>query len=56
MKKIKLSHNVVVPGWGLIKEGTPFKVAKFNKRFVYVTLQSGAVLRLSRTSDCKIVY
>ncbi len=56
MKKIKVSHDLKIPGWGVVKAGTAFKVSKFNKRFVYVELQSGAVLRLSRKSDCEIVY
>ena len=56
MRKIKVSHDVLVPGWGLIKAGTAFKVQKFNKRFVYVELSSGSLLRLSRKSDCEIVY
>lgn len=56
MKKIKISHDLSVPGWGVIKAGAVFKVQKFNKRFVYVELKSGAVLRLNRKSDCEIVY
>ncbi len=56
MKRIKISHDLIIPGWGLIKAGTAFKVAKSNKRFVYVELQSGAVLRLSRKADCETVY
>lgn len=56
MRKIKISHDLSIPGWGVIKAGTAFKVQKFNKRFVYVELQSGAALRLSRKSDCEIVY
>ena len=56
MKKIKISHDLNIPGWGVIKAGTAFKVQKYNKRFVYVELQSGAVLRLNRKSDCETVY
>ncbi len=56
MKKIKVSHDLKIPGLGVVKAGTAFKVSKFNKRFVYVELQSGAILRLSRKSDCEIVY
>lgn len=56
MKKIKISHDLQIPGWGFIKAGTPFKVKRFNKRFVYVELKPGTELRLSRKSDCEIVY
>lgn len=55
MKKIELSHNINIPGYGILKEGTPFKVEKFNKRFVYVKL-GNCELRLARKSDCKIIY
>lgn len=56
MKKIKISHDLQIPGWGLIKAGSAFKVARFNKRFVYVDLKPGVTIQLSRKSDCEIVY
>lgn len=55
MKKITLKHDMYVYGYGTLKEGTPFKVEKFNKRFVYVKLGS-CELRLARKNDCNIVY
>ncbi len=56
MKKIEISHDLNIPGWGLIKKGTAFKVLRYNKRFVYVTLSSGAILRLARKADCIVLY
>lgn len=56
MKKIKLSHDMYVPGLGVLEKGTPFKVEKFNKRFVYAYIADRVTLRLARKSDCKIVY
>ena len=56
MRKIKTSHDMNVPGWGVIREGTPFKVMRFNKRFVYVELKTGVTLRLARKADCEVVY
>lgn len=56
MRKIKTSHDLNIPGWGFIPKGTPFKVEKFNKRFIYVKVNSGATLRLARKSDCEIIY
>ena len=56
MRKIKIRNDLNIPGWGKIPAGTPFKVEKFNKRFVYVRLNSGAILRLARKADCEIVY
>lgn len=56
MKKIRISHDLQIPGYGLIKAGSAFKVFKFNKRFVYVELKSGAIVRLNRKSDCEVVY
>ena len=55
MRKITLKHDMQIPGYGTLKEGTPFKVEKFNKRFVYVKL-SNSTLRLARKSDCNVVY
>ena len=56
MRKIKLSHDLHVPGWGTIEEGTAFKVDRFNKRFVYIELRPGVTLRLARKTDCTVVY
>ena len=56
MRKIKLSHDLHVPGWGTIEEGTAFKVDRFNKRFVYIELRPGVPLRLARKTDCTVVY
>ena len=56
MRRIKVSHDINVSGWGLIKTGTAFRVVKFNKRYVYVDLSPGTILRLARKSDCAIMY
>ena len=56
MRKIKLSHDMFVPGWGALKKGAPFKVDRFNKRYVYVSLADRVTLRLARKADCEIVY
>lgn len=56
MKKIKLSHDLNCPGWGLIKKDTAFKVLRYNSRWVYVELKPGCILRLARKGDCVILY
>ena len=56
MKKIKIKHDMNIPGWGRISAGTPFKVERFNKRFVYVEVAERVTLRLARKADCEIVY
>lgn len=56
MKKIKTSHDMMIPGWGMIKEGTPLSVERFNKRFVYVKIYSGVMLRLTRKADFLVLY
>ena len=56
MRKIKTKHDMDIPGWGKIPAGTPFKVVKFNKRFVYVRVSEGTVLRLARKADCEVMY
>lgn len=56
MRKIKISHELNIPGWGKIPAGTPFKVERFNKRYVYVMLQKGVELRLARKADCEVMY
>ena len=56
MKKIKTTHDMNIPGWGKIPAGTPFRVEKFNKRFVYVLFKERVTLRLARKADCEIIY
>lgn len=56
MKKIKTSHELNIPGWGIISAETEFKVEKFNKRFVYVKLTEYTTLRLARKADCEVIY
>ena len=56
MKKIRLRHDMMVPGWGLIPAGTAFKVDRYNSRFVYVVLRDGVFLRLARKADCEKIY
>lgn len=56
MRKIKLKHDMNIPGWGFIPKGTAYNVYKFNSRFVYVKLNSGAILRLARKGDCEVMY
>ena len=56
MKKIRIRKDLRIPGWGLIREGTEYKVSRFNSRFVYVELQDGVILRLARKGDCEKVY
>lgn len=56
MKKIKISHDLDIIGYGKITEGTMFKVVKFNSRFIYVDVSDGLQLRLARKRDCIIVY
>lgn len=56
MRKIETSHELNIPGWGKIPAGTPFKVERFNKRFVYVMLKERVELRLARKSDCVVIY
>ena len=55
MKKIKTKHDLKIPGWGLIPAGTPFKVIRYNKLYVYVQC-GGCELKLARKSDCEVVY
>ena len=56
MRKIETSHDLRIPGFGIIEKGTPFTVEKYNKRFVYVRVSTGASLRLARKSDCVVIY
>lgn len=56
MRKIKTRHDLNIPGWGHIPAGTPFKVERFNKRYVYVLVNDRVELKLARKADCIIVY
>ena len=56
MRKIRVRHDMRIPGWGLICEGTEFKVERYNSRFVYVALREGVTLRLARKADCEKIY
>ena len=56
MRKIKLKHDMRIPGWGTIAKDTAFKVCRFNSRFVYVNVAPKVELRLARKADCEIVY
>ena len=56
MRKIRVRHDMKIPGWGVIREGAEFKVERFNSRFVYVALREGVILRLARKTDCEKVY
>ena len=56
MRKIKIRHDLNIPGWGMISAGTQFKVVRYNKRFVYVMVKYGVELRLARKSDCEVMY
>ena len=56
MRKIKTKEDMRIDGWGFIPKGTEYKGYKYNKRFVYVELNKGVRLRLSRKGDCEEVY
>lgn len=56
MRKIKTSHELNIPGWDFTPAGTPFKVVRFNKRYVYVMVTDKVELRLARKSDCEVLY
>lgn len=56
MRKIKTSHDLNIPGWGKIPAGTPFKVERFNKRFIYVLVNDRVELRLAKKADCEVMY
>ena len=56
MRKIKTKRELNIPGWGVIPAGTPFKVSRFNKRFIYVLVSEQVELRLARKADCEILY
>ena len=53
--KIMLSHDVNIPGYGIIGEGTAFVVDRYNSRFVYVKLSKYCTLRLARKGDCTVI-
>ena len=54
MKKIKLTKDVKIIGYGTIERGTQFNVEKHNSRYVYVRLGM-CELRLSR-KDVEKIY
>lgn len=56
MRKIRIRKDLNVPGWGMIRKGTEFRVDRFNSRFVYVSLREGVNLRLARKADCEKIY
>ena len=56
MRKITTKHDLQIPGYGFIPEGTAFKVDHYNKRFVYVILGNGVILQLARKADCNVIY
>jgi len=56
MRKIRIRHDLQIPGWGLIRKGTEYKVKECNSRYVYVELLDGVILRLARKGDCEKVY
>lgn len=56
MRKIRLRHDMTVPGWGFISAGTAFRVARYNSRYVYVELRPKVELRLARKADCEKIY
>ena len=56
MRKIRVTHDLYIPGWGRIPARTEFKVERYNQRFVYVLVGERVELRLARKSDCQKVY
>lgn len=56
MRKIKIKHDMNIPGWGWLRQGQEFKVESYNSRFVYVLLADRVRLRLARKADCEKVY
>lgn len=56
MRKIKTKHDMDIPGWGFIPAGTPYMVERYNKRFVYIRMNSGCIMRLARKADCEVIY
>lgn len=56
MRKIRLKHDMNIPGRGWLRKGEEFKVEEYNTRFVYVLLAERVRLRLARKSDCEKVY
>ena len=56
MRKIKIRHDLNIPGWGMIPAGTQFKVVRYNKRFVYVMVKEHVELKLARKADCEVIY
>ena len=52
MKKVTISHDVYIMGYGTVKEGTVLNVIHDNSLYVYADL-SGCEVRLSKKHDCK---
>ncbi len=55
MKKIATTHELKIPGWGIIPEGSTFKVIRANKVYVYVQC-GNCELKLSRKKDIRVLY
>lgn len=56
MKRIRVTHDMQIPGYGLIRKGTEFDVDRYNKRFVYAIVHERVILRLARKRDTEVVY
>lgn len=53
MKKVTISHDIHIIGYGMLKEGTILNVIRDNIRYVYADL-NGCEVRLSRKHDCRL--
>ena len=56
MRKIRIKHDLNIPGWGLLRKGEEYRVESYNSRFVYILLADRVRLRLARNGDCEKVY
>lgn len=54
MKRVRLIKDIYIMGYGTLKNGTEFKVKRYNTRFVYVEFGK-CELMLSR-KDVEKVY
>lgn len=45
MKKVTLTKNLNIPGYGMLEKGLKLNVTKFNSRYIYTDL-NGCELRL----------
>jgi len=52
---VRTKHDMTIPGWGFIPQGTEFKISKANTRFVYAELKPHVILKLARKGDCEII-